>query len=78
MAMAFVSRTGGGLVVQLPDEITLREGEVEVTQDGDDVVLKPKAARGDMARLLDALDAIPIEVFDTAGEIRRRDRDRTP
>ncbi len=77
MATARVIRTGTTQTVELPEGVRLTTEIVEVTQDGEDVVLHPvvRAARkATMAELLDAMAALGELIGDAPEDLPPEDR----
>ena len=77
MATARVIRTGTTQTVELPEGVRLTAEVVEVTQDGDNVVLHPviRAARkATMAEMLDAMAALGELIGDAPEDLPPEDR----
>lgn len=72
MAVARVFRSGNSQAVRLPKSFQMKGPEVEIFRRGDEIVLRERDARKKPLgeALFEALDALPLEMFEDIKETR--------
>jgi antitoxin VapB len=69
MATAKVFMSGNSQAVRIPKEFRIVGDELEISRDGDRLILSPK--EGDMSRAIEIIQAMSDEMFDGIRDERR-------